>query len=189
VTPDFKWFDVIKATGPQALALAIACGLFLFVVHVLNLPLEGFTLAIFLIDLLVFLISSCWAVISAFVYLINFIDLAGKIQKWRRDRQFQSAVRSYLPYMTDKEKEIITYLLAHNRKTFTAAADFGYAATLASRGIVKMVVVPGAEFDPEQMTVIVPDVVWKVLEEHKDNFVYEGEKNRPHPWRVPWQLR
>ena len=44
--------------------------------------------------------------------------------------------------MTDKERQIIGYLLRYRQKSFTCASDGGYANTLVSRGIWRKVKEP-----------------------------------------------
>jgi hypothetical protein len=60
-----------------------------------------------------------------------------------RELREQQQVAEEIPYMTDEEREIIAYLLAHNRKMFTNTPDCGHANTLVSKGIVVLALRPG----------------------------------------------
>jgi hypothetical protein len=107
---------------------------------------------------------------------------------WRQKRD----VRDYIPHMTPDERKIISYLLAKNQKMFTAAPDGGYAATLISRGIVVRALRPGQVFGYEDMPLAIPDHIWEVLLEHKDQFPYKPSRRgetEVYPWRIPWTLR
>lgn len=94
-----------------------------------------------------------------------------KVDQYLKRRNYLKTIENYIPHMTDKEREIIAYLLNKNQKTFTCAVDGGYANTLMSRGIV------------------VPDEVWDILVKHKNQFPYKPTDDKPHPWRIPWMAR
>ena len=73
---------------------------------------------------------------------------------------------------------------------FTAASDGGYAATLLSRGIICVAVRGGQHVDMLDVPMVVPDHVWDVLMQHKDQFPYKPQRSgrrdgEVHPWRVP----
>jgi hypothetical protein len=87
------------------------------------------------------------------------------------------------------ERDIIAYLLAHNQKIFTCAADGGYAVTLISRGIVIHATQPGHRYASEDVPMAIPDNVWKVLLRHRGYAPPPKGETEPHPWRVPWSLR
>ncbi len=94
--------------------------------------------------------------------------------------------------MSDKERQIIGYLLKYRRKTFDSADDGGYAAPLIARGIVVVAGVGGQRIDLERVPMAVPDHVWEVLEKHADEFPHRPDMNgktEMQPWRVPWMVR
>ena len=101
----------------------------------------------------------------------------------------QKEVEEYIPYMTETEREIIGYLLAHNQKMFTNRPDCGHANTLLARGIVVVAARPGQPVTYFDVPFAIPDHIWTVLKRHKDKFTYEppgpGE-DEPHPWRRHW---
>lgn len=97
-------------------------------------------------------------------------------------------IENYIPHMTDKEREIIAYLLNKNQKTFTCAVDGGYANTLMARGIVVSATRRGQIFDGENMPATIPDAVWDILIKYKDQFPYRTT-DETHPWRIHWMNR
>lgn len=101
----------------------------------------------------------------------------------------QQRIVDEIQYMTDDEREIIAYLLAHNQRMFTNTPDCGHASTLVSKGIVVPAVRDGQVFTYFEMPFSVPDHVWAVLKRHRREFPYDppprGETER-HPWRRSW---
>jgi hypothetical protein len=167
-------------------AIAAACAIFLLLVGSGWLP----PLPDFVILLLVFglLLCGLLAVASA-------IDAARPLANWglralARKRQ-QRELRDYIPHMTEKERQIIAYLLAPNQKMFTAASNGGYANTLLARGIVVVAARPEMPFSANDMPCAIPDHLWPVLVEHREQFPYTPPRKgqtEPHPWRVPWMV-
>ena len=108
---------------------------------------------------------------------------------WWNLRRDQRGLRAYIPHMTEREREVISYLLAKNQKTIEAAADGGRAATLLSRGIVIIVARPNQHLDMDNVPMAIPDHFWDVLVQHKDQFPYtpaDDDEREPHPWRRNW---
>jgi Super-infection exclusion protein B len=111
---------------------------------------------------------------------------------WINSKRRSEEVREYIPHMTERERAIIAYLLARNQRTFTVDQDGGHAATLISMGIVDCALRPGQIFRQDDMPVVVPSYIWKVLEEHKDQFPYKPRSDgwpEPHPWRISWMAQ
>jgi hypothetical protein len=189
--PDPKWLEILKASGPQTTALAFAFGAMLLVIrsgYIVSTD-EWFT-ALHAFCWLAFLVSSSLSLASISHVAADFLEPRLRLVAWLRRRQQRKAVRNYIPFMTDKERKIIAYLLHYKQKTFTAASDGGFAATLISRQILVRALAPGQMFSGENMPLAVPDHVWDVLAEHKDQFPYSSPQSRhgvePSPWRVPW---
>lgn len=140
-----KIFDLLKANGWRAAMLAIAAAAFL------ALAAQGVIPKL-----------DPWMIILAWVVLLTSAALAaaalaGPIQrmveaniaKQRRGKAMLAAeqkFRDYIPYMTAKERQILGYLLKRKQKTFTAAVDGGYAATLLSLQFVTPIARPGQQF-------------------------------------------
>jgi hypothetical protein len=105
-----------------------------------------------------------------------------------RERHARKQIEDYIPHLTEKEANILGYLLKYNQKMFTATTDGGYAVTLISRGIVVRAMRGGQQASAFDVPYGVTDYVWNVLVKNKDKIVYKPEMNgrtEVHPWRVP----
>jgi hypothetical protein len=188
---DPKWLEILKASGWQTTALTIACGLVVVLVKSEVIPTTDSPLWIALpaIGALIFGCLSLAAMGSA---LAKVIKPAARFQWWRLKCHEERAVREFIPYMTDRDRAIIGYLLYHNQKMFQAEQDGGYAAPLISKGIIQRSGVPGQAVDLTWMPFEVPDHVWSVLEKNREAFPYEppptGEV-KERPWAIPWMVR
>jgi hypothetical protein len=188
-----KALDVVKGVltegGWTKTAIAAACGLFLRFSHWGWVPpLEPWMVQAATFGLLLF----------GFLALASFIDAAHKffpLNKWAVHlvtlHREKVGLRKFIPYMTPKEREIIGYLLAKNQKTFLAAKDGGHAVTLLSRGIVIIVARDGQQLDPDDVPMTIPDHLWDVLAENRDQFSYtvsedDDDETEVHPWRDDW---
>lgn len=193
MTPDAKWLEILKASGWQTTALAAAFGAMVLVMHMGWIGSTGaWFSAFFAFCTLAFLICFFLALASILHAVADFVKPKMWLAHWAHQKQQRKAVREYIPYMMDREKLIIAYLLHHNQKTFTGAMDGGYAATLISRGIIVQALVSGQAWHPEEVPYVIPDHVWDALAENKNNFPYKSEQFgdvEPHPWRVHWMDR
>jgi hypothetical protein len=188
--PDPKWLELLKASGGQTAALALACGLFLLVADWGWLP----PLDAWMIQAAAFGFLVCGLLaLAAFGAAINkTIPVRQWIIHHVNEKRFQKEVRNYIPHMTEKEREIIGYLLTKNQKQFTADQDGGYATSLISRQIVMYAYQPGQVFRGTDVPMRIPDIVWEILKEHQGEFPYQPTKRgeiEPQPWRVPWMAR
>jgi hypothetical protein len=188
VIPDPKWLEILKASGWQTTAIAVAFGLFLLAGRTEWLPpLEPWMIQI---AALVFLVCGCLALASMGAAALRFFPIQVWIAHWIKMYRSKRGFRKYIPHMLPKEREIIAYLLAKNQKMFTAEADGGHARTLLSRGIVIVVAQHNQLLDPLDVPMTIPDHLWDVLQKHKQEFPYTPAKDdeaEGHPWRVHWQ--
>jgi hypothetical protein len=182
MTPDPKWLEILKASGLQTAAIAAACALFLLLARLGWLPpLEPWMIIIATFVLVLCGFLTIAAILSSTLF-----------KKWMKYLKDKRAVREYIPYMTAKEREIISYLLAKKKKTFFYTIDGGYAATLISRGIVICALKPGQTGSTWHIPFIIPDHIWSVLLKNKKEFPYnapQSEKNEVAPWAIPWAAR
>lgn len=188
MNPDPRWLEILKASGWQTTAIAVACGIFLFLSHTAALPEppSGAILAVSFIGIL----CGCLAFASWGNAACHFFPLHKWLAHSIEIRRSQQGLKKYIPFMTEDERKIIAYLLAHNQKTFTAAADGGYAATLLSRGIVIVLAQHGQQLHAEDVPMTIPDPLWDVFVEHKEQFPYTSQDDdESHPWRVSWMAR
>jgi hypothetical protein len=181
---DPRWLELLKSSGGQSLAFAAASGGLLLAIYFKLLPPLDPPWIHLVVGLCILGIM-LW-VASVLGVLNSFFSPRLRLAHWSRVRQQRKAVEKYIPFMTDKEKKIIGYLLKYNRKTFTAATDGGHAVTLISRGIVVRQMIGGQQASAFDVPMGVPDHVWEVLEKHRDMFPHKPEMNRGtevHPWR------
>jgi Super-infection exclusion protein B len=182
--PDPRWLEILKASGWQMAAIAAACGLFLLVVHWGWVPpLDAWVIQLVTFAFLLFGLLAIAGLISA---TLAVFPLHKWVRHWIDIRREKGSVRDYIPHMTEREREIIAYLLNKNEKTFTAESDGGYAATLVSRGIVRIPTCGGQRIDPLDVPMIIPDHVWAVLIQHKEQFPYRARMKGSveiRPWR------
>jgi hypothetical protein len=189
---DPKWLEILKASGAQSAAAALACGGLLVVAHWGWLPP---------LDAWVIQAATFGALLFGFLAIASLVIAINKnagINEWVmygiERRQAQAEVRGYIPFMTAKEREIIGYLLAKKQKTLEVDHDGGHASTLISRRIIVLYGQKGQEYRSSHMPMIVPDHVWEVLVKHSSEFPYTPPKLRPGdveppPWRIPWMAR
>ena len=188
---DPRWLEILKASGWQTTALTVACALIIVLIKIEVIPTDDSPLwiAVPAVGALIFACLSLAAIASA---IANYTQPAEKLKRWLRKRREQKAVRNFIPYMTDRDKQIIGYLLFHNQKMFQANQDGGYAAPLISRGIIFPLGKVGQAIDITRVPFAIPDHIWKVLESEKKHFPYsparEGDTER-YPWAIPWMVR
>lgn len=190
MTPDPKWLEILKASGWQTTAGALACGLFWFAPSWGWMPpLEPLASQLVVLGFLLFACLSLMSILSA---LDKFWTPGAWIKHWVATYRDAKRVEDYIPHMTESEKKIIAYLLAHNQKMFTGADDGGNAVTLISKKIVVYAVQPNQTVDTRDVPFAIPDHVWKVLLRYKDKFPYQPPppgKTEPYPWRISWMVR
>jgi hypothetical protein len=186
MTPDPRWLAILKASTWQTLALTLAFGLFIALIPSFGGELPYWvwpTVA------LCFLVCASLSLASILSALLRFFPLNIWIVHWINIARQKREVTRYIPHMTEKEKEIIGYLLAKNQKTLVAAQDGGFAMTLISRAIIVRALAPGQVFYSDDMPMMIPDHIWDVLLRHKAVFPYtqpRAGKTEPHPWRKPY---
>jgi hypothetical protein len=179
VTPDPKWLEILKASGWQTAALAVAFGLTLWLSASGGMPpLDAWAVQVLTLALTICALLTVASLASEVIKLFPIhVWLARELVRRREQR----AVREYIPHMTPKEREIVGYLLSKNQKTFTCNQDGGYAATLISRGLIVRALRGGQVFDAFAMPAMVPDHVWQVLKENEDQFP-SPSKDGKAPW-------
>jgi hypothetical protein len=105
-----------------------------------------------------------------------------------RSQEIDDAVEDYIPLMTEKDREIIGYLLHRKERMFTADVDGGHARLLVSLGIIRSALKSGQPFYENDAPFEMPMSVWRILVKHKDRFPVPDD-DAPHPWRVHWLER
>ena len=189
MTPDPRWLEILKASGWQTAALAIACGLIIVMIRFGLVPTDGspYWIAIPTIGGVVFGRLALASIVSTIVR-----TLQPRVLRWRRLRAERRSAREYIAHMTPKEREIIGYLLHHNQKVFQADQDGGYAAPLISKGIVRIAGQRGQVMDLTRIPFEIPDHIWSELASNRSAFEYtppRGKEPESFPWAVHWMAR
>jgi hypothetical protein len=137
------------------------------------------------------LFAGLWVanVISA---ALTFLPPGPWVIHWFEQRRERVRIRAYIPFMSEKERLIIGYLLAKNQKVFIADMDGGCAMPLISQRIIVRALQPGQIFDPTDTPMVIPDLVWEVLVSEKEKFPYAPTPNAQdelYPWRRAYYER
>ena len=104
MTPDPRWLEILKASGWQTAALAVASGLFLLAAHSgLLPPLEPWMTLLAAAGLLLF---GCLAVASFLSTFFEFVPVQNWLLHWITIQRQKRAARDYIPHMTPKERQI-----------------------------------------------------------------------------------
>jgi hypothetical protein len=180
----------LSAAGAYKLALAVVCGAYYYAAKTGVIPgAEPWELRASFLGALLF--GVLW-IASALIALLNFVPPRAWILHYVDVRKERAHLRSYIPNMTPKEREIIGYLLSHNQKLFIGAYDGGHAIPLISQRIAIMAVQPNQAFDFENTPFVIPDHLWSVLQEHRSQFPWnarDDDEAEAHPWRIHWMER
>lgn len=188
-----KSIDLLKASGWQTAMIAVGCGLLLYLSRVGIIPAMDPWMVI--LAWAAMLIAAGLAVASLLSALQGVAESGWAGWRRRRARQSQiDAFRKHLPFLGDKERQILGYLRHNKQKTFIADHDGGYASTLLAQRFVYYIGVPGQTFDLDKTPMAVAEHVWTVMQEQPEAFPYKPEYNdrddvETYPWRIPWQLR
>lgn len=188
---DPRWLEILKASGWQTTALAIACTVIAVLVRHGVIPTDSspYWFAAPTVGAAILWSLSLAAIGSA---LTRATDPLGRISRWRGLHQQRRLAREDIPYMTAKDREIIGYLLHHNQKMFQTNQDGGYAAPLISRGVIVLSVRPGQIVDGTRVPFEIPDHIWSVLQANREQFPYvppTGPNGERHPWAIHWMAR
>jgi len=188
-----KITDLLKANGWQTAMIAIVSAAFLYMSKAGIAPSIGSEIQ--LIIWLVMLVSAALAVASFASWAQSKIALpANAVLRRRAIRKARQSFIDYLPYLTERERQILGYLRHYKIKMFTGDHDGGYAATLLASGFVRYIGTSGQTFDIDKVLFAVPDHIWEMMEARPDAFPHRPELSdghpqvEVHPWRIPWML-
>jgi hypothetical protein len=190
MSADPRWLEILKASGGQSASLACACATFLLIVWIgwITPPFD------WVVSACVFglLVSSFLAMTSLVTSTLKAIPVHKWAVRWFYEKRDARALEKHLVHLTDRERNILGYLLYHNQKMFTAAQDGGHAITLISRGYIVRAMKPGQGASGNDVPMAVPDHVWDMLVRHKSELPYKPppkSKGEPRPWRVHWMAQ
>lgn len=184
-----KWLEVLKVAittaGIYKLALAAVCGLYWFAASKQIIPsAEDWEIRVAALGFILF--GLLW-IVNVFAAVLRWLSPASWLHYWIQQGREQAHVRNYIPSMTEKEREIIGYLLARNQKLFIAPHDGGSAMPLISQRIVVSALQQGQTCDIGHYPMRIPDHIWNALLAHKEQFPDTSPLDGGgRPCRPPW---
>ncbi len=184
-----KVLDLIKSSGWQTAAAAVALGALLWFVQAKVLP--PFEQS-WIIHVVAFGFLLCVALTIAAICSTLAKPVRGWIGRFLAHRSLSTKAEKAVHFMTEKERTIIGYLLHHKMKVFDADQDGGYAASLLGRGFITILARYGQMLDPTRVPMTVPEPVWEVWGRHRNIFPYKPvlkDGHEIHPWRIHWMER
>lgn len=174
---DSGWLSILKASAWQLLGLSLALSGFWLLLRFEVLPPSESQLVIYGLPFAIMMTAGL-GFASLLEQFVNWAIEMMKERKTSRDRQrkiseHKRKFADHIPYMTKNELAIYGYLLKHKRKSFTVEMDGGHAASLYKRGFIQSDAQAGLSYDISEFPFSVPDHIWEVLEEKRDQFPSE----------------
>jgi hypothetical protein len=191
--PDSNWLKALEIKGSTAAAVAVAC------IMILVMAFAGW----FFLDTLPAWVKAVVAAVAFLAIALTggnvlqwFIDESSKKRERRRQEEEQRAeerkredtqerhrqkVLGYLDTLSDREYEILSYLVQKNQQSFTAEMGGTRIATLQQKGLIEMATGIYSSID---WPYTIPNFVWEELQRCKDAFTEAGLSGTP-PWRDP----
>lgn len=187
--PEISWLDILKASGWKTAGVAVGCFLVVaghnkgwWPIALDPVWVQG--------SFVIGVICACLAFASIFEAIPKvFSEPIRAARAWRARRRHAKQFREYIPYMLPKERAIFAQLLHQNRKAFFAEDDAGYAATLLGPRYVVVSAIPGQTASHHSVPYRIPDHIWDVAAQHRDQFPHTPDKDGGDAWRVPWMLQ
>ena len=139
MTPDPRWLAILKASGWQTGALAVACGIFWLLVarKIVPAPAPIVMTGTAFGGLICGCLSAA-SILSAIVRVVRNTSAA-----LIHTIKVRKSIERYLPHLSQDDIDIISHLLHFNQKTFTIPIDGGFATTLIARGFIVVSPRPG----------------------------------------------
>lgn len=187
-TADPKWLEIFKLSLWQTFGGAVICaGYFLLPVDTMAPPLANdFVASGFFLFLLIF---GGLTLVGLMQWTFETFDPVGSIRQRLTKRREVRELRKFIPYMTDKDRQIIGYLLYRKQRIFNYLEDGGYASDLIARGIVVFAVRQPQAVSEWRFPFEIPDHLWTELEQGKYEFEYRPDSDGVHPWAIPMMAR
>lgn len=138
--------------------------------------------------LIIGIICSCFVITNSWAATKRLRDyLFHQFHLWQDKKRIEKEI----PFLTPHEKNILGYLLTYNQKMIEVLPDGEDAATLMAKGFLVLPNRCPLEIHRD-IQVVVPDHIWKILVNHKENFSYRPVMNHgveTDPWRTHWMAR
>lgn len=182
---DSGWLAILKASAWQLLGLSFALSVFQLLLWSEILPPSASPFVVYGLPLAI-LITAGLGLASLIEQVTKWVTAALKkhCEAREQDRKIAEHQRKFvehIPYMTENELAIYGYLLTYSRKSFTAEMDGGHAASLYKRRFIQTDAQNGHSYGAYEFPFSIPDHIWSVLEENRDQFPSEF-KDRKLPW-------
>lgn len=182
---DSGWLAILKASAWQLLGLSVAMSVFWLLLRVDILPPSDSPFVVYGLPLAI-LTTAGLGLASLAEQITNWAAAALKkrreaVERNRKIAEHQRKFVEHIPYMTKNELAIFGYLLTHSQKSFTAEMDGGHASSLYKRGFIQTDAQNGHSYGPYEFPFSVPDHIWSVMEEKRDQFPNEF-KDKKLPW-------
>jgi len=179
------WLGILKASAWQLLGLSLGLLVFWLLFRFEVLPPTNSPWVVYGLPFAMLIIGGL-SIASLFEKVAGLFG--NLLQKRRADRErvqkiakHQKKFVEYLPYATEDERSIYGWLLKNNQKTFAAEMDCGHGASLLKRGFIQSDAINGVPYEMSGFPFSVPDHIWVLLEENRDEFPSEF-KDRKRPW-------
>ena len=184
------WLGILKASGWQLLGLSGALSVFWLLLRREVLPPSDLPVVLYGLPLAM-LITAGLGLASLIEQLAKLLKTEFKKHQENRKRKkttlkHQRKFAEYIPYMNDHELAIYGYLLSHNQKSFAAEMDCGHAASLYKRQFVQSDAQNGLFYGETEFPFSIPDHIWSVLEENRDQFPIEFPEKKLPWFRSRW---
>src|SRR5215204_3217862 len=146
-----KYLDLLKASGWQTGMIALAAGLFLYLSKAGVLPpLDPPWLELALYAVM----FGCGGLAAAALRsAVQRAILAG--WAWQQRRRAKTRARNAfiadVPFLSEKERQILGYLREKKQKTFDVDQDGGYASTLLGKRYIYFIGQTGQTWDPRRV--------------------------------------
>lgn len=171
---DSGWLAILKASAWQLLGLSLALSVFWLLLRAEILPPSNLPFVVYGLPLAI-LLTAGLGLASLVEQVTKWATAALKKHREAREQkqyitQHQRKFAEHISYMTENELAIYGYLLTHSRKSFTAEMDGGHAASLYKRRFIQTDAQNGHSYGLYEFPFSVPDHIWSVLEEKRDQF-------------------
>lgn len=182
---DSGWLGILKASAWQLLGLSFALCVFWVLLEAEILPPSDSPFVVYGLPLAV-LVTAGLGLASLVEQAAHWAKTTICERRKARDRSgkikdHQRKFAEHIRYMTKDEKAIYGYLLTNSQKSFTTEMDGGHASSLYKRGFIQSDAQYGHSYGVDDFPFSVPDCIWSVLENERDQFPSEF-RDKKLPW-------
>lgn len=182
---DSGWLGILKASAWQLLGLSLGLFGFWLMFRLEFLPATESLWVVYGLPFAMLIVGGL-AIMSLFEKVAMWFAEAWQRRKKAREQaakisEHQNQFIAHLPYLKETECAIYGWLLTNSQKSFTAEMNCGHGSSLFKRGYIVSDAIRGIAYGMYEFPFSVPDHIWTILEENKDQFPSEF-KDRKLPW-------